>query len=205
MRSSIERLLLVIVIIGCSLHGSRLFAEEPAEIELSFKSTGCRYEASASFKCRARSYEELHAMIFGFENVKKEMEGICEVEKLKEDGNTQELLYRGKLLIWEAESKFERKLDPEKHIISFRMTAFESKGKLPAPRPKSSEGSWKLTQLEGNSLFLVELHESCEMEPGTLPPLYFVEAKHECLRALESVKHMIAAKSQSKDHVTHES
>ena len=168
-------------------------AGEPQEIELAFSHSGTQFEAKASFKCHAQSMESLENLIYNPKDVEQYLKDACEVKVIQDKGDSQVLLYRGSFLFWSADTQVERKLDREKHVISFNMTKFESKGALPAPKILSSSGYWKLSRSEDTSL--VEFYQTCTVESMPVPFIYCKEARIESLRCLTAIKNHIDASS----------
>ena len=190
--SELPKTMLATILLAIMSHAVS-FAGEPQEIELSFSHSGNQFEAKASFKCHAQSMASLENLIYNPKDVEQYLKDSCKVKVIQDNGDAHVLLYRGSFLFWSADTQVERKLDREKHVISFNMTKFESTGSLPAPKILSSSGYWKLSSLQ--DAFLVEFHQTCAVESMPVPFIYCKEARIESLRCLTAIKNHIDASS----------
>jgi len=163
-----------------------VLSDESSEIKLTFSHKGNHYEMRAFFLCHAQSMDALKNMIYDYNHVKEVVKDAYSIEMLRNDANSHELLYRYKGMLWAVDVAFERRLENEKDIISFKMTKYTSSGTMPLPKIISSSGYYKISHQQ--NAFYIEYYQTTNTGPVIAQEIYLSQVKEDCLNYLKDLK-----------------
>ncbi|MFA7230422.1 MAG: hypothetical protein WC071_04065 [Victivallaceae bacterium] len=181
----------VLFLAACAMNVSA--ADKPGEIKMAFAYTNTKYEVKAVFLCRAQNMDTLKSLIYDYNHVRKYERKAYSIVMLRTGKNWHELLYRYKGPMWTINTTFERRLDNERNLITFKMTRFSKTGKLPLPEVLSSSGYYRLSAK--GSFYQVEYYQTATTGPFITPQLYFNEVKKGCASCLQDLRNYISAQN----------
>ena len=194
MKKSAKILLANFVLLAIMLS---LAANDSSEVKLTFSSKDNHYEIQSFFSCHVQSMDKLKNMIYDYNHVKEVVKDAYSIEILRNGVNSHELLYRYKYMFWSVDIAFERHLENEKDIISFKMTKFKTSGAFPFPQIISSSGYYKLSRKQ--NIFYIEYYQATNTGPVIAQEIYLDQVKKSCLNYLIDLKKHIENNDKNND------